>query len=167
MATEDLMETQKGMGPVMIAALCCIMGVCCFWLPLIFFMGAANVLTTCENHSGFTLWMKLYSLIPMGVGLLMQMLVVLFAFVGNPALFKCGMRLQAMTGLVGVGLLIWGWMEYTKTSEEKCVDGSDGINPRTLSFVFLIMGSIGMPGAICAACSRGLGDPNQVQVADP
>ena len=36
--------------PFVLVAMFCMKGCCCFWVPLLFFLGAANVLPTCENH---------------------------------------------------------------------------------------------------------------------
>ena len=34
----------------MLAAMFCTNGCCCFWIPLLFILGAANVLQSCENY---------------------------------------------------------------------------------------------------------------------
>ncbi|CAE7937469.1 unnamed protein product [Symbiodinium necroappetens] len=108
----------------------------------------------------FTMWMKTYPLVPMCCGILVQLLVSCLACVGNRSVFKLGLRLQAFTGLAFVAALAWGWYEYSATSEEGCV-GSDKINPRTLSLVFLVMGSIAAPSVMCTAVSKGcVGDVN-------
>ncbi|CAE7528496.1 unnamed protein product [Symbiodinium sp. CCMP2592] len=146
--------------PFVLAAMFCTNGCCCFWIPLLFFLGAANVLQSCENYDRFTMWMKTYPLVPMCCGILVQLLVSCLACVGNRSVFKMGLRLQAFTGLAFVAALAWGWYEYSATSEEGCV-GSDKINPRTLSLVFLIMGSIAAPSVMCTAVSKGcVGDVN-------
>merc|ERR1711972_908017 len=82
-----------------------------------------------------------------------QVLATICACRGSNEGFKNAFRLQGVTTLVGLGLVIWGWVEYSKTSEGKCV-GGDGINPRTLALVFLIMGSIGVPCAVGVAIQQ-------------
>ncbi|OLQ04918.1 hypothetical protein AK812_SmicGene11952 [Symbiodinium microadriaticum] len=158
--TEQLIEEQKQGAPFVLAAMFCTNSCCCFWIPLLFFLGAANVLQSCENYDRFTMWMKTYPLVPMCCGILVQLLVSCLACVGNRSVFKLGLRLQAFTGLAFVAALAWGWYEYSATSEEGCV-GSDKINPRTLSLVFLVMGSIAAPSVMCTAVSKGcVGDVN-------
>eukprot|EP00439_Symbiodinium_sp_Y106_P071441 s1728_g12.t2 len=118
----------------------------------------------------FTMWMKTYPLVPMCCGILVQLLVLRVtgslrreavpASLVHWSVFKMGLRLQAFTGLAFVAALAWGWYEYSATSEEGCV-GSDKINPRTLSLVFLVMGSIAAPSVMCTAVSKGcVGDVN-------
>jgi len=157
--TQQLIEEQKQGAPFVLAAMFCTNGCCCFWIPLLFILGAANVLQSCENYDRFTMWMKTYPLVPMCCGILVQLLVSCLACVGNRSVFKMGLRLQAFTGLAFVAALAWGWYEYSATSEEGCV-GSDKINPRTLSLVFLVMGSIAAPSVMCTAVSKGVGDVN-------
>merc|ERR1719265_1621024 len=130
---------------------------------MIFFMAAGNVLETCDNYDSFKLWLRLYGLVPFACAVLMQVFVVLISCVGNEACFKMSMRIQALTGCVSVGFVIWGFVEYTKTDEAECVDPQGDINPRLLAIVFLVCGAIGAPGTICAALRRGE-DPNMVEV---
>ena len=88
----------------------------------------------------FTWWLRTYTLIPMGVGILMQFLVAVLACSGatrdltskgsnmaescnfpgsfsacapgSSSVFKLGLRLQFMTSFVTIGLVIWGWIEF-------------------------------------------------------
>eukprot|EP00913_Durusdinium_trenchii_P016310 g15329.t1 len=105
--------------------------------------------------------MKTYGLAPTLCAIAVQFLVTLTACCRNHCLFKLALRLQVLTGLVGVGLMAWGWVEYSQTEETPCV-GTGDINPRTLALVFLIFGSIGAPGVLTAALMRGCcGDVNE------
>ncbi|CAJ1359964.1 unnamed protein product [Effrenium voratum] len=158
--TDQLQEEQKKGGPIMLGGMICVNACCCFWIPLIFFLGAANTLETCENYDSFTMWMKTYALVPMGISILMQLVVVLAAYCCNGTGFKIALRLQILTGAVAVGMMIWGWVEYSRSSEDLCV-GSGDVNPRTLALVFLIMGSLGAPGVLIGAIYKGCcGDVN-------
>merc|ERR1712008_146633 len=64
------------------------------------------------------------------------------------------MGLQTLPQLLSVCLLVWGWVEYSKTSKEKCIDTDPefDINPRILALVFLIMGSICFPCSLLVIC---------------
>ncbi|CAE7250115.1 unnamed protein product [Symbiodinium pilosum] len=164
--TRQLIEQQKQGAPVVLAAMFCMNSCCCVWIPVLFFLGAANVLTTCENYDRFTLWMRTYPLVPMCCGTLVQLLVTCLACVGNRSFFKLGLRLQALTGLAFVAAMSWGWYEYSITTEESCV-GTGDINPRTLSLAFLVLGSVAAPSMLCTAVSRGCcGDFNTLETTE-
>eukprot|EP00932_Pfiesteria_piscicida_P021350 SRR837773.8139.p3 GENE.SRR837773.8139~~SRR837773.8139.p3 ORF type:complete len:190 (-),score=45.87 SRR837773.8139:207-713(-) len=60
MTIEDRMEAQKKSGLVS----ACMAPICCFWIPMLFFMGAANLKDECESEKLKT-WMKVYGLGPM------------------------------------------------------------------------------------------------------
>ncbi|CAK8992420.1 unnamed protein product [Durusdinium trenchii] len=159
--TDKLMEEQRNGAPVVLCMWLCVPACCCFWIPMLFFMGAANALPICPNYDSFTIWMKTYGLAPTLCAIAVQFLVTLTACCRNHCLFKLALRLQVLTGLVGVGLMAWGWVEYSQTEETPCV-GTGDINPRTLALVFLIFGSIGAPGVLTAALMRGCcGDVNE------
>eukprot|EP00933_Yihiella_yeosuensis_P047946 TRINITY_DN4393_c0_g1_i3.p1 TRINITY_DN4393_c0_g1~~TRINITY_DN4393_c0_g1_i3.p1 ORF type:complete len:205 (-),score=33.88 TRINITY_DN4393_c0_g1_i3:446-1060(-) len=160
--TTQLMDNHAKAGPILVVAIPCFFGVCCFWLPMIFWMAADNLLASCESYDNFKLWFRLYAVVPICVVTLMQLIVSILARAGNGAVFKLGLRLQICSALVQTGLIIWGWIEYMKTSEDKCVDPDDGINPRTLAMVFLAMASIGTPGVVCGVLKKATGDVNQV-----
>lgn len=131
---------------------------------MIFFFAADNVLEKCERYDTFTWWLKTYTLIPMGVGILMQFLVAVLACSGSSSVFKLGLRLQFMTSFITIGLVIWGWIEYSNTTEENCV-GDGRINPRTLAVVLLILASFSAPGLAVTAIKKGCAkDVNPVGV---
>lgn len=119
---------------------------------MLFFMAAGNVLDTCEDDE-FKLWLQIYGIVPMALAIALQILSAVLAMSGNPDVFKIGLRLQVLPQLLSVCLLVWGWITYSKTSKEKCVP-DDGINPRTFALVWLIIGSIGIPGALCGTCMK-------------
>merc|ERR1712107_769874 len=119
---------------------------------MLFFMGAANTLDTCEADN-FQTWLKVYGLIPMCSGMFVQLIATVWACMGSSEMFKNALRLQGVTILVSIALLIWGWTEYSETSETACV-GDGGVNPRTLALVNLIMGSISMPCMFCASLKQ-------------
>mmetsp|Transcript_63254 Transcript_63254/g.100424 ORF Transcript_63254/g.100424 Transcript_63254/m.100424 type:complete len:180 (-) Transcript_63254:116-655(-) len=165
--TDQLIEEQKKGAPIILCVTFCAPACCCFWIPLLFFLGAANVLQTCENYESFTVWLRTYGLVPMCCGIFFQLLVTFTACCGNHTLFKLALRLQILTGCVSVGMMIWGWVEWSRTEEEPCV-GNDDINPRTLALVFLILGSIGAPSVLAGALYKGLcGDVNMRKVKEP
>mmetsp|Transcript_87225 Transcript_87225/g.164493 ORF Transcript_87225/g.164493 Transcript_87225/m.164493 type:complete len:82 (+) Transcript_87225:3-248(+) len=61
-------------------------------------------------------------------------------------------------------LLIWGWSEYSKTTEELCVNPDEDVNPRTLTFVYLLIASICMPLACCGTVAMALGGGNMTEI---
>lgn len=146
--TKQLMKQQSQSGPFTVVC----MPLCCFWVPMLFFMGAANTLSTCESDH-FVVWMKVYGLAPLACAMLVQIIASFWACRGSGEHFKNALRLQGLTSLITVALFIWGWVEYMKTSEEKCVGDGD-INPRALALAWLIMGSFGVPLSFCAALKQ-------------
>ncbi|CAJ1365516.1 unnamed protein product [Effrenium voratum] len=129
-------------------------------LSAMFFLGSANVLETCEHYLDFILWLRAYSLVPMMSALLMQALLVVFAFLGRSHLFKLALKLQIFTGLVSVALLAWGWVEYADTSQDACV-GTGTVDPKLIALVFLVLGSVGFPALLLSALWQGCCDSNQ------
>lgn len=124
-------------------------------------MGAANVLTSCENYDrrGEKMYLRasygqLYAVdaklrprtdvLPHlhaahGVGgRLLPNSLALQAHVAWAALGVCRVPRRLFLSFLyfslmrSVGLLIWGWIEWAKTDEETCVGDAD-INPRTLA----------------------------------
>ena len=82
---------------------------------MLFFMGAANVLTSCENYdrqgkkdvpswampfASFTLWMRSYGLAPMCCHIFMQLMVSAAAFCRIAWLFKLMLRGQLLASAV-------------------------------------------------------------------
>mmetsp|Transcript_125852 Transcript_125852/g.245529 ORF Transcript_125852/g.245529 Transcript_125852/m.245529 type:complete len:175 (+) Transcript_125852:74-598(+) len=124
----------------------------CFWIPLLFFMAAGNVSSTCETGT-FKLWLQLYGIVPITLSLAFMILTGILAKLGNPDMFKSGLQFQALPQIVSLCLLVWGWVTYSKTSDEKCVK-EGGINPRLLALVWLILGSIFSPCVLCAIMSQ-------------
>ena len=153
-STTKMMKDQAQRAPMVLLTVLLVNGCCCFWIPLLFFVGASNVLKDCERYDAFTLWMKTYTLVPMAMGVLMQLLVAVLACVGSGSVYKLGLRLQFLTSFVAIGYVVWGWFEYFSTEEETCV-GDGEINPRSLALVFLILASLSVPGAMLTAIKKG------------
>jgi len=107
----------------------------CIWMPIIFFMGASNVPDTCEQNLG--LWMRLFALLAIFLFPLMQCLIVILGKTQINLLYKLSLTIHIITNLVGLGLIIWGWIVWAGSSEEQCFDGT-GVNPIVLSLIFLI-----------------------------
>jgi len=149
MNTRNLMEATVQKSTILL--LC--MPFCGFWLPLLFFLAASNVLDTCEADN-FKLWLQLYGILPTASAFVLQVIVAVFACRGDSDAFKMGLRMQALPQLLSLCLLVWGWVEYSKTDKDKCVNPDDGINPRTLAIVFLIMASICSPCILCGICRQ-------------
>lgn len=141
--TKQLMEKEAVQGP---CTAFCTVG-CCFWIPMLFFMGAANTLTTCESDH-FALWLKIYGTLPLASLVVMHLIATFWACRRSGTHFKNALRIQGVTSLIMLTMLIWGWVEYAKTSEVMCVGGED-INPRTLALVYLILGSV---FSCCSSC---------------
>lgn len=134
--------------------------VCCFWLPMLFLMAAANVPDKCEKKDGLKTWLQVYGIVPMAVGILVQLLIVVFALMKVGFLFKLSLRLHGVSMCVSIALIIWGWIVYAGTDAD--CDGDDHPLPRTMTLVFLILGSIGLPCALCMAVAKTFGDVHEV-----
>jgi hypothetical protein len=126
-------------------------------------MAAARVPEECPNKDTFALWLTAYGIVPMAVGVLLQFFVVMMAICKAGAAFKLGLRLQLGTELISCGLIIWGWLVYADTDND--CDTSDDIKPRLLMYVFLIIGSIGLPCAVCGSLVKMCkGDVHQPKI---
>jgi thiol-disulfide isomerase/thioredoxin len=161
-STKQLMENSAQAGPC--TAIC--MAACCFWIPLLCFLGAANLLETCESDH-FGVWLKVYGLLPLSSAIVVQCVAAFWARKRSKEHFKNALRLQGFTSLVMFGMFIWGWVEYAKTTEDACVGAEDvDVNPRKLALAFLIMGSIGAPCALCSSI-KTMRNPTNTPEAPP
>jgi len=156
------MHQEKVSGPCTVLCL----ALCGFWVPLLFWMAAANTLSTCGSEH-FQLWLKLYGILPLGSAILMHIIATCWACIGNRTNFKNALRLQGLTTLVQLGMFVWGWVEYAKTTEDLCVGDGD-INPRQLALAFLIIGSIMAPCYPCVVCValRQIQNPTESAAAE-
>lgn len=128
-----------------------------FWMPMIFFFAADNMLATCESDLGG--FMKIYSIISVVLPALLHFILTMFSLTGNPKLFKFGeFGVQVVSAIIGLILNILGLMQYNNTTDELCYDGEldldHHINPRTLLYAWVIMGFIGFGCQGCAAPAR-------------
>eukprot|EP00435_Cladocopium_sp_Y103_P004785 s3105_g1.t1 len=157
-STTKMMKDYSQRAPIVLLAVILVNGCCCFWVPMIFFFAADNVLEKCERYEA-GLHDSRDDLDRRGEGF--QDVVE----ISSSKVFKLGLRLQFLTSFVTIGLVIWGWIEYSNTTEENCV-GDGGINPRTLAVVLLILASFSAPGlavtAIKKGCAKDLGPPRRV-----
>lgn len=147
--TKQIMEAQAANGP----CFALLPAVCCFWIPLLFFLGAANTLPTCESGE-LKVWMRTYSLLPFVSFAVMHIIGTFLACRGDGFAFKSTIFwFQGVTAILMVGMVTWGWVEYSKTSEQMCV-GDRAINPRTLTLVFLVIECcLYVCCGLCAICA--------------
>jgi len=130
---------------------------------MLFFMAAAKVPSVCVNYDDFVLWLKLWGIVPLCVGLALNAVVVCLAVSKSGQLFKLGLRLQALSQLIGAAFVIWGWVVYSKTNGT--CESKDTPDPKLLAFVFLIMNSISLPCLVCISIKKGLSDVHAPQQA--
>jgi len=139
--TDTRMELQSMSGLRGVALQWCLSGVMCFWIPMIFFMAAANTLTSCEKE--LDTFMKVYSLSLIIVTPTISCMALIFASIQSKICFKVAERLQVVTGFAHLGLEFWGWVIWANTTDQLCydptTDHTHAINPRTLTFVFLVV----------------------------
>lgn len=129
----------------LLGSLWCTVGIFGFWIPLVFFVSAANVVWTCEEP--LAVWMKVYSLT--------SLLVIPFCLSWNMycEITKSELRhcSKYLLWLCHLGLfvnVVFGFIIHARTTEESCFDGS-GINPRDLSLAFLILNIIALGVGLC------------------
>mmetsp|Transcript_47589 Transcript_47589/g.113253 ORF Transcript_47589/g.113253 Transcript_47589/m.113253 type:complete len:217 (-) Transcript_47589:294-944(-) len=139
LAEEEEMKEAR----IVLGLLCCFSG-CSLWIPALFWMGASNILPSCERYESFKDWMRVFPLLPAACGLVVQVFSAAVAFLGQRSLYKVGLRLQILTGLGTLLLVAWGWVEYTQTSDAACVGGGR-VHPKMLSLLFLVLSSIYCP----------------------
>lgn len=131
---------------------CTLPAACCFWIPMIFFMAAANVPDACTNKDDFALWLRVHGLAPLLIGVVVQALAVVFAIVQAAQLFKFALRTQILVQLLGGCFTIWGWAVYGG-GDASCNTAED-VRPRTLALVWLVLGSICLPCVIIGSIRR-------------
>jgi len=133
----------------------CMFGTCLFWIPLVFWLAAANVLPTCEMD--LELFMKVYGLYCLVSPAFFVTLIYGVAVMQKRLFYLC----QVIVALVGccgtTGLVIWGLIIWSSTTDDKCYNGEaeldHHINPRTLCAVFVFMGLLGIGQNFVQACS--------------
>jgi len=66
----------------------------CFWIFMIFFMGAANIKAECEKSEDLKRWMQIYGIGPLALSLVFQCLATVAAKKDNVRLFKLSQYLR-------------------------------------------------------------------------
>jgi len=133
---------------------------CCFWLPLVCFLAAANTLETCQELDSLTGvqsigdFIKQYSLFMILSPVFVQIMCILAAKSGSKFCFKEAEYLHFITAGFQIGLMIRGWMHYHNTTDEACYNGVDpepehAINPRTLLYAILLVQTILISIILC------------------
>mmetsp|Transcript_91959 Transcript_91959/g.268933 ORF Transcript_91959/g.268933 Transcript_91959/m.268933 type:complete len:192 (-) Transcript_91959:378-953(-) len=151
MNTSARLEVAKE-GASLIPVIWCATGCCCFWIPMVFFFAAANVLQSCEQD--LSIFLKVYGLVSIVLAPCMQTMIIAAAWAGSETCFKFAGRLHLLTSALSLGLMAAGWVFWHETTDTACYD-PDGahdlgdINPRTLLFVWVI---IGTAASTCVAC---------------
>eukprot|EP00933_Yihiella_yeosuensis_P071146 TRINITY_DN7933_c0_g1_i5.p1 TRINITY_DN7933_c0_g1~~TRINITY_DN7933_c0_g1_i5.p1 ORF type:complete len:193 (-),score=23.08 TRINITY_DN7933_c0_g1_i5:308-886(-) len=151
-STKEMMKEYAQETPQAALHIACCSAICCFWVPLLFFIAATNLPETCEEYDTFKLWLKLYSVLPLGTFIIMLLITSLVARSGNKTLYILGLRLLLFsTSVVSLGLFIWGCKEFYLTTDDNCTD-PDGFNSRALAGVFLVFGFLLIPTQCCCLC---------------
>jgi hypothetical protein len=124
-----------------------------FWVPMVWFFAADNVLPECEIDLSYR--MKVYILVVFCLPFVLQFFYVLTSLCGMKALFKImECLIHGTSAFSGLGLTIMLVVWYTETTEEACYDGEQDldhyINPRKLMLAWIIIGSV-------AYCCQALG----------
>jgi len=133
---------------------------CCFWLPLVCFLAAANTLETCQELESLTgvqsisEFIKQYSLFMILSPVFVQIMCILAAKSGSKRCFKEAEYLHFITAGFQIGLMVRGWMHYHNTTDEACYNGVDpepehAINPRTLLYAILLVQTILISIILC------------------
>mmetsp|Transcript_40440 Transcript_40440/g.119933 ORF Transcript_40440/g.119933 Transcript_40440/m.119933 type:complete len:179 (-) Transcript_40440:164-700(-) len=123
---------------------------CCWWLPLLFVLGAGGVHKDCEAEN-FKTWMMVFGVVPWAAQMLINLVATCFAYYGWKFAFKMALRFTALVGLLSVVLLVWGYVEYAKTNED-CVSDDADINPRALALFQLALSGAVLPCIPCVVC---------------
>jgi hypothetical protein len=141
---------------------CCGTALCCFWIPMIFFMGAANVLETCEAYLGE--WMRVFGIIAVVLQPVMECLSISAAKAKCRIAFKLGNCLRILGGLAAIGNCVYGFLIHAATTDENCY-GGEGIDPRLLTMVFCISNVVSIGLALCGLCCGILALKNNPEAA--
>mmetsp|Transcript_101571 Transcript_101571/g.270100 ORF Transcript_101571/g.270100 Transcript_101571/m.270100 type:complete len:189 (-) Transcript_101571:93-659(-) len=154
MSTSANMEIAKESFMYVPCVWCCT-GMCCFWVPMIMFFAAANVLTTCEND--LSIFLKVYGLVNIILTPLALTLAVGAAHVGSRGCFKLASKMPALGSVFGFAMTIAGWVLWGQSTDVACYSPDVAhehadINPRTLILVYNIMGTVGWGCSIPALC---------------
>lgn len=146
-STSAKMEAMATGGPMIFPLFVCMWGACCFWMPLVFYLSAANVLPQCEKD--LALFMKVYGLYIFVAAPVFLLFMFCIASCGNKTLFKAyGALVALISAGIAFGMICWGYVLWSGTTTENCYDGEaqhdHPINPRTLCIVFIACGAGGM-----------------------
>merc|ERR1719189_755826 len=76
-------------------------------------------------------------------------LVLLFGImVESKSIFKLGPKLQAVSGVVGIVMVIWGWTIVSSATEENCRLDPDKMSPHQFMLILLILQAV-LCGCLC------------------
>merc|ERR1712061_585498 len=120
MNTNSRMGVFQGQGNKVPAA-CCATLFCCFWVPLVFFMCAANILPTCEEPN-LGRFLKLYSVVPLLTGHVLHCVFAVCAYLELKSFFRRANHVIGFTGCLLLCFQAYGWFEYFRTSDVNCYD---------------------------------------------
>jgi len=128
-----------------------------FWVPLVWFFAADNVLPECEIDLEYN--MKVYILVVFSLPFALQFFYVVTSCLGMKSLFKImECLIHCTSSLSGLALTILLILWYTQTTEEACYDGEleldHYINPRKLMLAWIILGSVAYCCQAMGGCMR-------------
>lgn len=131
---------------------CCTIS-CCWWIPLVFFKGAANVADDgCEVK--LSVWLKVCAILMFAALPVDHCLYVLFGKCKAASCFKLARWLMFGAPVIYIGYSVSGFGMFAASSEEKCLKpGWSGIQPIALTLAWAIIGLIlGCCMAALACC---------------
>lgn len=144
-----------------------------FWLPLVFFIAAANMLQSCEMD--LATFMQTSSILVLLAAPVAQTLTGCTAVIGIKLVFHFARGLHLFLATTYTAVTVYGWILWVRTTDPLCYD-IDGlhryadINPRTLLFVSLILGTvlqICVMFCLCGAACGFLATPRLLKAAFP
>lgn len=145
-STSKMMQEQVSKeGPAQLVSL-----LCCWWLPLLFVLGAGGVHKDCEAEN-FKTWMMVFGVVPWAATTLIGLVATVFVYYAWRSAFKMALRFHALNGVFTIILLVWGYVEYAKTNED-CVSDDADINPRALALFQLALSGAVLPCIPCVVC---------------
>merc|ERR1719199_1728895 len=92
---------------------------CCWWMPLVFFLGAANVADTCKVN--LSLWLKLCGILLVGIVPIAHVFYVCSSKFSAACCFKLARLVMLSAPLVYIIYSLSGFPVYVNVSEEECV----------------------------------------------
>jgi len=116
--------------------------VCCWWMPLVFFLAAANV-TDAGCEVGLDIWLRLCGIFLFAAIPGCHCVYYVFGRCKAPMCFKISRKVMWTAPLIFIGYSFSGFGIYAVVSEDKCLKTNwSGVQPITLVLAWAIIGSV-------------------------